>query len=505
MAKTKNTHAFQNDIKHYDHIRDILRHLFMYGNLSKEELVERKLSKSISSFYDTIQRIQNYLDGQYLDTFRTEEKGTGKKFRFLYDPFKCPVNYLAETYQNCSYVLDDFIIYFFLMQLFVDPDMGSPYAHLTAAESRDGAEESLGYRQEFTVDKNFIAGLSNIYEDHQERLEALNGVPNNEDASLLVFTRNKVRPRIAELADLGILTRTGKDTYRLSDDLFAQLAGEELPAVQLMTQFFYNSSFLTVPGYYLSSTIREYDLANCCTQKKDNSDDNNFFNKQKNPVFFYRNGRLQNVINDDITWALLNAIHNTEAVRYQYRSKTGELREYTALPMKLVLDQQYGRQYFFCYDYTYKMFNVQRMSAVSKLTAVRDITPPQKFEFAEGVTADTDIHSLYQEVYAAHFEHVWNIAADNGPPSDVLIHFTFPADTYAYHLSRLKANRHHGQIRELGGGRIDFSVTVQSEQELVPWIRSYGAAASVDKVQNPALAERIKSDWERALKQYGAI
>ena len=336
MAKTKNTHAFQNDIKHYDHIRDILRHLFMYGNLSKEELVERKLSKSISSFYDTIQRIQNYLDGQYLDTFRTEEKGTGKKFRFLYDPFKCPVNYLAETYQNCSYVLDDFIIYFFLMQLFVDPDMGSPYAHLTAAESRDGAEESLGYRQEFTVDKNFIAGLSNIYEDHQERLEALNGVPNNEDASLLVFTRNKVRPRIAELADLGILTRTGKDTYRLSDDLFAQLAGEELPAVQLMTQFFYNSSFLTVPGYYLSSTIREYDLANCCTQKKDNSDDNNFFNKQKNPVFFYRNGRLQNVINDDITWALLNAIHNTEAVRYQYRSKTGELREYTALPMKLV-------------------------------------------------------------------------------------------------------------------------------------------------------------------------
>ena len=38
MAKTKNTHAFQSDIKHYDKIRDILRYLYMFGSSSKEEI-----------------------------------------------------------------------------------------------------------------------------------------------------------------------------------------------------------------------------------------------------------------------------------------------------------------------------------------------------------------------------------------------------------------------------------------------------------------------------------
>lgn len=98
MAKTKNTHAFQSDIKHYDKIRDILRYLYMYGSSSKEELVEKKLSKSISSFYDTKQRIENYIDGEYLQEHKSKEKGSGKKYRFMYDPFICPVNYLADTY-----------------------------------------------------------------------------------------------------------------------------------------------------------------------------------------------------------------------------------------------------------------------------------------------------------------------------------------------------------------------------------------------------------------------
>ena len=127
----KNTHAFQNDIKHYDKIRDILRYLYMFGSSSKEELVEKKLVKSISSFYDIRQRIKNYIDGEYLQEHKSTEKGLGKKFRFMYDPFRCPVNYLAETYQNCSYVTDDIIFYFCLMQAFVDPDYPEyPYEYL---------------------------------------------------------------------------------------------------------------------------------------------------------------------------------------------------------------------------------------------------------------------------------------------------------------------------------------------------------------------------------------
>ena len=501
MAKTKNTHAFQSDIKHYDKIRDILRYLYMYGSSSKEELVEKKLSKSISSFYDTKQRIENYIDGEYLQEHKSKEKGSGKKYRFMYDPFICPVNYLADTYQNCSYVIDDFIFYFCLMQAFTDPDYRQKpyeYASDVCGEEYGEIDDCIDYMHEFTIN-DLITTIQIVFDTNQDLLEVLNGIPGNAEHSELLFTLPKVRARIQELSDIGIIVKTSRDTYRLSDDIFADLEADELKDVLLLTQFFYNCSFLTIPGYYLSATIGEYVQSNFIEET------DSFFNKQENPVFFYKNHRLQNVIDDDITWAVLDAIHNTNAIQYKYRTKSGFLKECTVLPIKLVIDYQYGRQYFFCYDYEYKVFNMQRLSSVSEVTIARRIKSPQKYEFfAEKINKDTNLHRMYNQVYSQYFEHVWNIAMSE-KTSTVLIHFTFPEGEYQKQLNRLKSTRHHGLITELGNGHVDFSVTVQSELELVPWIREYGAYAVVDAGTNPDLAGKIKIDWEEAMKQYGII
>lgn len=497
MAKTKNTHAFQSDIKHYDKIRDILRYLYMYGSSSKEELVEKRLSKSISSFYDTKQRIENYIDGEYLQEHKSKEKGSGKKYRFMYDPFICPVNYLAETYQNCSYVIDDFIFYFCLMQTFTDPDFRlRPYEY--ASEEYEEIDDCINYMQEFTINE-LITMLQIVFDTNQELLEQLNGIGGNTEHSEVLFTLPKVRARMIELADIGIFVSTSKDTYRLSSDIFMDLDADELKDVQLMAQYFYNCSFLTIPGYYLSSTVGEYAQSNFIEET------DSFFNKQENPVFFYKNHRLQNVIDDDITWAVLDAIHNTNVIQYKYRTKSGSLKEYTVLPIKLVIDYQYGRQYFFCYDYAYKGFNMQRLSSVSDVSVMKKFKQPQKFEFVEDkIAKDTDIHQIYNHLYSKHFDYVWNIAMGENT-SDVLIHFHFPEESYSKQLSRLKSTRHHGTITELGNGCVDFSVTVQSELELVPWIRGYGAYAIVDQNSNPDLAAKIKTDWEEEMKQYGII
>ncbi len=496
MAKTKNTHAFQSDIKHYDKIRDILRYLYMFGSSSKEELVEKQLSKSISSFYDTKQRIENYIDGEYLQEHRSSEKGSGKKYRFMYDPFVCPVNYLAETYQNCSYVIDDFIFYFCLMQAFTDPDYHQlPYEY--APDDYSDIDDCMYFNQEFTLNE-LIVTLQTIFDTNQELLECLNDIPGNSEHSELLFTQPKVRARISELTDLGILVNTSKDKYHLAVDLFASLDANELIDLQLMTQFFYNCSFLTIPGYYLSATIDEYAQANFVSEKT------SFFNKQENPVFFYKNQRIQNVIDDDIAWSILSAIHSTNAIHYKYRSKNGFLKDCTVLPMKLVIDYQYGRQYFFCYDYDFKGFNMQRLSSVSDVTVAKSINENQKFEFIDNLNSQTDIHQEYLKTYSRHIEKVWNIAMSEST-TDVLIHFHFSPETYRKQIERLKSTRHHGNIKELENGYIDFTVSVQSELELIPWIRSYGPSAVVDKNTNPILAERIKNDWKEALAQYGAV
>ncbi|WP_186841473.1 helix-turn-helix transcriptional regulator [Acetobacterium fimetarium] len=497
MAKTKNTHAFQNDIKHYDNIRDILRFLYMYGSYSKEELVKNKLAKSISSFYDTKQRIENYIDGEFLQKHKSTEKGSGKKYRFMYDPFICPVNYLAETYQNCSYVIGDFIFYFCLMQAFTDSEFRQlPYEYVNDAEYGE-IDDCMAFNHEFTLNE-LITTIQLVFDANQELLENCNQVLCNDEQSELIFTMPRVRARINELTDLGILIRTQKDRYRLADDIFQNFDANELQDIQLMTQYFYNCSVITVPGFYLSSTIAEYSQANFI------SETDAFFNKQENPVFFYKNHRLQNVIDDDITWAILDAIHNRNVIQYSYRNKSTESKTFTVLPIKVVIDLQYGRQYLFAYDYDFKGFNIQRIASISDIKPSKAVTANQKYEFASNAKEYKDIHVLYDEQYHAHMKNVWNIARSDSP-STVLIHFCFPADVYEKNLSRLRSTCHCGTITELRGNKVDYTSTVQCESELVPWIKSFGSFATVDKHMNPNLYDKMKSDWEEALKLYGTI
>lgn len=496
MAKTKNTHAFQNDIKHYDKIRDILRFLYMYGSSSKEELVEKKLAKSISSFYDTKQRIENYIDGEYLQEHKSSKKGSGKKYRFMYDPFVCPVNYLAETYQNCSYVIDDVIFYFCLMQSFSGPNTAqNPYEYYDFDEFDSSG--SLAMDQAYTLTE-LISQMSIIYERNQEILHDLNDIEINYIHSELLFTLPKVKARVNELVSLGILISPTKDTFQLAPDFFANFTFDELSDLQLMVQFFYNCSFLTIPGFYLSATIEEY-LHSYYVSNTDK-----FFIKQENPVFFYKNQRLQSVIDDDVTWALINSIHNFDVVHYSYRTKGAEILEFDILPMKIVIDKQYGRHYFFGYNYSEHKFFMPRISSISNITVNKKIKIPQKYEFIPNYTGTEDIHSIYNQIYQDNIENIWNITFGKNT-TEVVIHFQFPLSDYAKYLDRLKRTMHNGKITELGDGKITFSVNVQSELELVPWIRSFGEFAVVDQYTNTELANKIKSDWKEAMQQYGII
>ena len=492
----KNTHAFQNDIKHYGKIRDILRYLYMFGSSSKEELVKKNLVKSISSFYDIRQRIENYIDGEYLQEHKSTEKvGTGKKFRFMYDPFRCPVNYLAETYQNCSFVTDDIIFYFCLMQAFVDPDYPEcPYEYLDNNFLID--DETIETDDNVAV-TDLVTIVKNIYKNNQDILEELNGTIPNYQHNEKLFTWARIKARITELANLGILVESSKNRYSLSSDIFADIEAEGLSDIQLMTQFFYNCTFLTVPGFYLSSTIGAY------SQSVYSKETDNFFNKQENPVFFYKNHRLQNVIDDDITWQILTAIHDKAVITYSYKAKNGEILKFDVLPMKIIIDRQYGRQYFFCYNYNDQKYHTPRISSVSDITIKYTFDKKRIYE-ALTDTDLSDIHIAYDHIYTEQFKNVWNIALGD-TVSTVNIHFSFPEAEYAKLLSRLTSTKHHGAIKELGGGRVDFTVDACNELELVPWIRGFGAYATVDKNTNPELASRIKANWEEALKQYGII
>lgn len=76
----KNTHTFQNEIKHYNKIRNILRYLYLYDISSLDEFLEKKLINSTSSFYHTCLRIKNYINSEYLQEPKVIETASGKNF-----------------------------------------------------------------------------------------------------------------------------------------------------------------------------------------------------------------------------------------------------------------------------------------------------------------------------------------------------------------------------------------------------------------------------------------
>lgn len=496
MPVSKNTHGFQNDTKKYDDIRDILRFLYMYGTASKEELMEKQLVKSASSFYNLIHRIKNYLEHEYLQKHDEAEAGSGKKYRLMYDPFVCPTNYLADTYRNCSYKLDDFIIYFYLMQALSNSDLDDNFYGEEPAYRH--MMEFLDASQPHKVDE-IIEVLQIIYEYQQEILADQNDIQSNEESCYTIFTKAKVHARLRELADIGILRETAKDTYCLATDIFSTLDDDSLKELLLLTQYFYNCSFLTIPGYYLSSTIDEYLQAEIVYVTDQPT------LKQENDIFLYKHHRLQNVIDDDVAWTILEAIHSTQAVEFTYAHKDGSKAECHVLPIRLIWEQQYGRQYVFCYDYSEQIFKLMRLPAIAEITIDHKLKPAQRFAFLnEKITKSTDIHAIYRDIYQRHFEHVWNVAT-SATASDVVIHFHFTEESYAKELHRLQSTRRGGQLVELGNGNIDYRVRVQSERELVPWIRSFGASATVDAVTNPALARKLQNDFKEALMQYEAI
>lgn len=492
----KNTKTFQNNIKNYDLIREIIRHIYMYGNYSKEDIIKNKLAGSKRSVYDMLRRIKNYLDGEYLQKHKLPNRKTDKDgYRFKYDPFQCPINYLADSYQNCSYVIEDFIFYFTFLQSLKPYNNFNSYKHFYLSQYSEDVSELIESNS-FDYDE-IISNIHDVLNANENILQLINqSKTKNAFYSEKLITKDKAESRFKELLELGIIEESTNKTYHLTQDIFFDMDINSLESLLLMVKFFYNFSELCIPGYYLSSTINQYIIANHF-KKADT-----FFNKQTNTIFFYKNNSIQNVIDDDILWFILCAINELKPITYKYKNKTGNIYDYEVFPIKIVIEKQYGRHYFYGYNYKYNNFIIQRLDSISSINYSDKEKNSDIFCFLNDTKHN--IRDQLEEIYSQNMNNVWNISTSN-ELYPVLIHFNFPKDEYNKLLSRLLSTGRYGKIIKTGKYSLDYSITVQNELEMKPWIRSFGPYAVVDKDSNPKLYEEIKNDYRKALMNYELI
>ena len=195
----KRTNGFQQDIKNYDLLRRLLRHIYLYGDYGKSDFVKNHIIKSERSFYDMIKRIEAYIDDGYLQRHTLPDRKKDKEgYRIAYDPFSCPFNYLADTYQHCSYVAEDLLFFVLFYQSFRERGDDDHWYDHTGVD----VDPDMGFhRLDTTFTKeNITETLWDILRIHRRILEALDQAPTADTPEPeAVLTRSKISSRIDQL------------------------------------------------------------------------------------------------------------------------------------------------------------------------------------------------------------------------------------------------------------------------------------------------------------------
>ncbi len=510
-----NTHGFVNEIKNYELIRGLIRQLFQYGDSSTKELADSKRFGSTTNLYAHLKRLQNYLKDDRLQTNAVKAAGVTKKTtRLIYDPLTYPINNLTETFQECIFDINDIVFYFTLMQMFTTNNY----------EPVENIKEFLFHEFEdpFTL-PNLIEDFFEIIREKRKILYE-NGylnIPKNmldaEPFSEAYFRRyfNKLKNEMGIFENTEPVTdhayeKDGKKSntikvknedneyfYKLTSDIFQDIGENTAVMDNLldMVRFMYNQSDIAVPGWQLANTLTTYmfckGMANIDTKEE--------------PIFQFMDTNVLNVIDNDIFWELINAIHSHNVISFDYT--TGDEPTITVYPIRVIAERQYGRQYLFAYHYNSGEYYIYRLDKISNVELLKkDTSSKYSFLTSDGCISDADIDKRLNELYQRIFANALNIDIRNHEnPQNVLIHFNTNTKNRSVLLPKVTNKTNHGEVINETETGFDYKITVPNTIEIIPWIRSFGAQAVVDAETNPELYSKIKNELSEIIKRYESV
>lgn len=527
----RDSHGFTNEIKNYELIRDFIRQLFQYGDLSTKELSASKRFGSQTNIYAHLKRIQNYLDDDRLRTSSIKENGkTIKTQSIIHDPLNYPINNLTESFQECTFNVKDIIFYYTFMQLFKDKDY-DPLDYADYENENDDSISILDCIDEITDSTYSTFTMTDIQKLFDKALELKKEIlyekgqlnTTKDKLSEKPFSDQTFRRAFDKLNDeLGIIINTvssseinkskGKDYnpirdgkikdkdnlyhHKLSNDIFEHFKDnpEILNNILDMVCFFYNHSDIPVPGWQLANTLRTYIYSYYSPDDINNPED---------PIYQFPDNNALSVLDSDVFWDCITAIHQHNTILFEYHVKETALN-ITAYPIKVISERQYGRQYLFTYQYESQKYCIYRLDRISNVQAL-NMPDDQKYSFIKPRKYE-DVDSELEKIYASASENSFN--TDIGiydTPETILLHFK----THKDHIEKLKkriTNRTtKGIILNEKDESFDYKIVVNNSRELIPWIREFGPLVTVDSETCPDLHDKIKDEITEILKRYESV
>ena len=419
-------------IRDYDNIRRILRDIYIFGCYSRDDFIEKGMS---GRKYDNEQRrINAYLPEGFIRKRRVDKK---VQYYCYYGPNigddnTLATNHIAETYRNKSFTMLDITSYFFVLGIL-----------------------------------NEHPGLTLI--------EILDKIPQlNEE---ILFTKDNLRVKLNELEECGMIQpkKDGRSVrYYVADDIWKEFSEEELRQIYLFLGFIENVMPLEMPYVFLQKKLKLY----CFSLG---------INDLPEGVFQFKHNHLFNVLDNEIMLDLLRALGSSRIVELERTGISGSL---SVVPVKIIHECTYGRQYLLCMNCEDDSALMIRLDKIDSLTMGAIATDDIK-DKALKRTADEGM--------------CWCTSGLGEQLRRVVIEIKIEEDKESYIIRRLYREGHGGKVTRRKDGLYYYEIEVRDPLEMTPWIRSFGEHMRVIEDGGAGLAKNIAADWRKAVQKYETL
>lgn len=277
-----------------------------------------------------------------------------------------------------------------------------------------------------------------------------------------MFDESTIRKKLKEYAEEGIIVREkhGRSQYYRRADSFTA-AGVDL------LDFFSETAPCGVIGSFLLDKIPPH-----------------------TDHFAFKHHYITAAMDSEILCSLFMAMAEKRTVRIQViHRRSDRIAEVEAVPLRIRISVQSGRQYLLAYVPSEKRIEPFR---TDRILSVKTGEICEQFD-------------QYRLELDRIIPHVWGISMPESADQPLeYITFTVEYDDHETHIhSRLERERRYCTVERLSGNSSRFSADVYDARELLPWIRTFICRISCFECSNKEVEDQFREDLLRMYRMYG--
>ena len=204
--------------------------------------------------------------------------------------------------------------------------------------------------------------------------------------------------------------------------------------------------------------------------------------QEKYGYFRFKHHYILNVLDSEILYELFSAIGEHRQITFTTRR-----RRITALPLKVYIGTQTGRQYLLAWSPASERFSFYRIDLIDNVKA------------GDAAKFPADIKCRTDEFCA----HTWGVAGNNDTHLEHIEMTVLVGPREGYIAERLTREKRCGTVEQIDDTHWKFSADVYDTIEMMPWLRTFIGRVTDLQCTDQRVIDRFWKDHDAMLKMYG--